>query len=571
MEKKSKETHSFFKSVVVFIICIGMILTFVWVSLLQFHMPEVVSKEEKKNDFSAERAMEYVKQIAEKPHPVGSKGHDEVKDYIFSALENIGVSPKIQKEEGEFYAWGGPYKGKIENIVAKIPGVDSSKAIMLTAHYDSEGESLGASDDGSGVAAIIETVRIIKQEKKLKNDLIILISDGEEKGLLGAQQFVQKHPWAKDVGLVLNFEARGNSGPSILFETNKGNERVISEFAKSAPNPVAHSFLYSLYKIMPHDTDLTVYKKSGMYGMNFGFFEGLNSYHTAEDTVENLSLESLQHQGDYMLHLVKHFGSMELVAKEDNDKIFFNILGHKIITYSDSLVIPFLLLAIMLFGLTCMHGYKKKKLSVTGTSVGFLIFLGVAGMSYFLGDGIWNLLSIVSSGSLWSYETNLKISNPMFVGLIFLLIALISLIYSLISKKINAYNLSMGAFVCWLIIAVISSIWLKETSYIFVWPLIFGLGGLNISMRMKKEQMIWRHVIVTIFSMPAILIAVPAIFLIYVLITMSELKILLVSVSLVGAYLIPIFCSLKLKFKPVLPGILFVIGLCLLFSIKLLN
>jgi hypothetical protein len=44
----------------------------------------------------------------------------------------------------------------------------------------------------------------------------------EELGLNGAALFVTQHQWAKEMGLVLNFEARGSSGPSyMLMETNK--------------------------------------------------------------------------------------------------------------------------------------------------------------------------------------------------------------------------------------------------------------------------------------------------------------------------------------------------------------
>src|SRR5690606_24910060 len=104
------------------------------------------------------------------------------------------------------------------------------KALLLLAHYDSNPHSsLGASDDGSGVATILEGVRaFLSQGKVPKNDIIILFSDAEELGLNGADLFVNKHPWAKDVGLALNFEARGSGGPSyMLIETNGGNANLI--------------------------------------------------------------------------------------------------------------------------------------------------------------------------------------------------------------------------------------------------------------------------------------------------------------------------------------------------------
>ncbi|MDZ7612338.1 MAG: M28 family peptidase [Flavobacteriaceae bacterium] len=89
------------------------------------------------------------------------------------------------------------------------------------------------------------------------------MSDAEEIGLLGAEAFVNHHPWAKEIKLVLNFEARGSGGPSfMLLETNQGNKNLIREFNASKPTyPVANSLLYSIYKMLPNDTDLTALGK----------------------------------------------------------------------------------------------------------------------------------------------------------------------------------------------------------------------------------------------------------------------------------------------------------------------
>ena len=98
-------------------------------------------------------------------------------------------------------------------MIAWLPGIANSKAVMLVAHYDSVPNGTGASDDGAGVVALLETVRAVKSTAPLKNDVIFLFTDGEETGLLGANAFISEHPWAKDVGLVLNFEAREICGP----------------------------------------------------------------------------------------------------------------------------------------------------------------------------------------------------------------------------------------------------------------------------------------------------------------------------------------------------------------------
>ena len=104
--------------------------------------------------------------------------------------------------------------------MARVRGTASTGAVLLAAHYDSAPEAPGAADDGAGVAAILEAVRALRHHPPLRNDLIVVFTDGEEKGLLGARLFVRDHRWVEDVALVLDFEARGNTGPSILFETS---------------------------------------------------------------------------------------------------------------------------------------------------------------------------------------------------------------------------------------------------------------------------------------------------------------------------------------------------------------
>lgn len=542
-KNNSLKINLILRNPLIIILLIFLILLTIKVSLLQFQTPDVNKDKNNNERFSAINTMEDLKNIAVHPHPIGSNEHERVKDYLSTALNDLGLSPEIQTSSTEnvIPAWHTDYKGKIENIIARIPGENSSKAIVVTSHYDTVAESPGAGDASSGVVSILEMCRILLQSPPLKNDVIILITDGEEQGLLGSQAFVKEHPWAKDVGLVLNFDARGNKGPSGMFETSNGNGWIITEFLEGATNPLAHSFFENIYKFMPNNSDLTTFKNVGIDGLNFGFFEGLNIYHSPEDTVANLSLESLQQQGDYMLQLVRHFGNINIIGKEDHDKIFFNILGHKIITYSEKLVIPLMILAFIIFGLTFIRGYKRRRFSLVGASVSFLLFLVSLVLSYFLGKGLLNLLVYIDSVSNWTDEINLNESTTLFVGFIFIQILLNTLIYTILSKKINSYSLTIGPLFGWMVLTIFSSVWAKESSYIFIWPLLFGLFEINLLMCFKNRDTIWSYVITITFIIPIILITAPLIYIFYMLLTMDSLPILLVLVTLSGVFLIPIF------------------------------
>src|SRR5512133_3696025 len=178
--------------------------------------------------FSAERALRHVEQIAARPHPMGTADHDRVRDYIAAQLTQLGVKPQYQQTT----AIGTRYQevGRVQNILAWLAGGDAKgKAVLLVAHYDGVGAGPAASDDAAGSAALLETVRALRARKQpLAHDVIVLFTDGEESGLLGAAAFVREHPWAKDVAVVLNFEARGTSGRSFMFETGPGNRDAVS-------------------------------------------------------------------------------------------------------------------------------------------------------------------------------------------------------------------------------------------------------------------------------------------------------------------------------------------------------
>ncbi|OXA95002.1 peptidase M28 [Flavobacterium hercynium] len=359
-------------------------------------MPQWVSKKEDAlAEFSTERALNQVKIIAQKPHYVGSTNHELVANYLKLELNRIGLETSIQ--EG-FTLNDRGLLVKSKNILARIKGTDNSKALLLLSHYDSAPHSFskGASDDASGVATILEGIRaFLYGRQPHKNDIIILFSDAEELGLNGAALFVNKHPWAKDVGLVLNFEARGSAGPSyMLMETNKGNQALVKEFAKAKVKyPVSNSLMYSIYKMLPNDTDLTVFREQGnIQGFNFAFIDGHYNYHTQQDDVQHLNKTTLTHQGSYLMPLLKYFSNVDLNATEiTEDNVYFNV-PFGFINYPFTWVFPMTLIALGLLVLFIFIGKVKLLITFREMFRGFVPLLGsllISGLVTLLG---WNIL-----------------------------------------------------------------------------------------------------------------------------------------------------------------------------------
>lgn len=458
--------------------------------------------------FSTERAFEKVEEISRQPHYVGSQNHAKVADYLQQELRNLGLTTSIQ-EGYTMTEWGNLVKSK--NILAKINGTSrASKALLLLSHYDSAPHSYssGASDAGSGVATILEGVRaFLYNNKAHKNDIIILFSDAEELGLNGAALFVTQHNWAKEVGLVLNFEARGTSGPSyMLMETNDGNSGLVKEFAAAnTPFPVSNSLLYSIYKMLPNDTDLTVFREQkNIQGYNFAFIDDHYNYHTAQDNINHLSKNTLSHQGTYLMPLLSYFSNADLTTTQSvEDDVYFTI-PFTFISYPFSWVVPMVIVAALLFIFFLFIGMGKRLLTFQGILRGFIPFLSALILSGFLTFFGWKaLLNIYPQYNdlLNGFTYN---GHAYIAAFVLLAIAISMFSYYIFSNKKSMVNRFVAPLFIWLVLNSFLAIYLKGAGFLII-PVYCGLflfGYYIINQKSNKA-------IVLIFSIPALLLVAP--------------------------------------------------------------
>lgn len=429
------------------------------------------------SEFSTQRALEQVKNISQKPHFVGSENHDVVANYLVKELQNMGLETSLQ-EGFSFSDWGTLTKCK--NILARIKGSNSDKALLLLSHYDSAPHSFshGASDAGSGVATILESVRAFTYNKTPhKNDIIILFSDAEELGLNGAALFVTQHSWAKDVGLVLNFEARGSSGPSyMLMETNAGNAGLVKEFAAAnAKFPVSNSLLYSIYKMLPNDTDLTVFRKNGnIQGYNFAFIDGHYNYHTAQDDIDHLDKNTLTHQGEYLMPLLNYFSNANLNSTQaTKDDVYFSI-PFTFISYPFGWVLPMVIIAFLLLLIILFVGIGKRIIIGKEIWRGFIPFLGsiiVSGLISFFG---WKLLLKVYpqyNDLLNGFTYN---GHDYMATFVLLSLAICFAFYQRFSVKKLTMNHFIAPLFIWIIINGLLAFFLKGAGFLII-PVYSGL------------------------------------------------------------------------------------------------
>lgn len=521
------------------LICIVLIVPVI-LGLLQLEAPKPVSSNAAAEVFSSERAIEKLRVIAKEPHPLGSLAHDEVRDYLLSELQNLGLEPEIQQVRMDV---GNGQSGSIENIMARIPGTDNSRAVMIAAHYDSVRSSPGAADDGAGIAAILETIRALQALGPLNNDTIILMTDGEELGLLGAKAFVTEHPWAKDVGVVLNFEARGNQGPSLMFETSEQNGWLIKQFVEASPHPLAYSIIYDLYKIMPNDTDMTMFRMGGMAGLNFAFGMGVNAYHDPIDTVDNLDPSSLQHHGDYMLSLTRQFGQLDLNKVEQGNQVYFNLIGSNLVIYPQSWVFGLLLAGILLYAAAIIHAIVRKGVTIKGMLGGFFLCLLSLIIVYGVITLLWTLLRhMVSHSQLNDMVLDPKISLAVLMGLLLVTLVVIVIIIRWTARIIRMDNMWAGTLLLWVLLSISTALYLPGGSYLFLWPLIGSIIGFHLFIRNRTKQgaMQWSA---SLSAMPGLLLFAPICYLIYILMTLGMAAALCTIAALALSLIYPVIGS----------------------------
>lgn len=530
----------------------------------QNRLPAVVPATAPPSEFSAARALDQLRPISAQPHPIGSHAHTQVREYLVSELSKLGLSPFLQQSTAVNVKRAAPFTaGVVQNILVKIPGSANTRAVLLVSHYDSVPTSFGASDDGAGVVTLLETARALKAGPPLKNDVILLFTDGEEVGLLGAQAFVNENPWSKDVGFFVNFEARGNGGPVFMFETTNGNGNLIRQFGKTSPVPRASSFSREIYKLLSNDTDFTVLRAMDAQGMNFAFLGGINHYHTSLDRAEEIELPTLQQQGAHALALTQHFGNIDLTNIRANDVVYFDVIGQTLLTYSKTWIFPLLALTTALFAFVVARGIATDELRVKGILIGVAALVGGIIISAVACGLVWFLTQRFFRSVPWSEPYQ---STPFQLGFILLTFAALSVVYLLLRNKANALSLMVGACVVWLLMSIATSVAIPGSSYLFTIPLLFTCLSLLFFFVSKVRRELRTHLLILFTGVPVIILWTPLVYNILTALTLNGIAMAVIFVVLPLGLLLPLIVHGVPSRRWLLPGSLAVVSLCLMLT-----
>jgi hypothetical protein len=512
--------------------------------------------------------MEHVSAISQAPHPPGSEEIERVRTYILEQLEAMGLSPEIQETTVAVSKGSSVIATTVRNIVVKIPGDNSSKVILLDAHYDTRAMTPGASDCGSCVATLLETARALLTGDPLQNDVILLFTDNEEYGGgLGAAAFIEEHPLASKIGLTLNFEGVGSTGPSLLFETGPNSGWAVKDWGKLASHPVGQSWFYEIYRLTPLGTDLTWFSEKGIPGMNFGYWAESTVYHTMLDNLGIIDPRSLQHHGSYALTLTQHFGNKDLnAAQTSGDAVYFSLFPGVFVSYPSSWAIPLAILAgILLIGIAVL-GIRSNQITFRGTLKGFGGYLLSLVASSGLATGIW----IGTTQLHGEYQAMLTfrgmVYNAQFYLFAFaaLAVAIAAAILVWLRQKNRMMDLHVGALLFLWLLALATSILLPGFSYLCTWPLLFSAlaTGWVLWKTARGNKTSQTEIVLMVGALPGVIIIAPSIYVMFHFALAPMIGVLAFMVALLLGVLIPqmdlLTCMRKWRLSGVALAVCFV-------------
>ncbi|MEM7453688.1 MAG: M20/M25/M40 family metallo-hydrolase [Planctomycetota bacterium] len=509
--------------------------------------PSPLDKAAPEDVFSAGRADEILEHLVGDsiPHPAGSEHNIVVRQRILDLLESFGYEPEVQDSSTRIRFMrteDDPETIEVVNIVARLRGTnsraessDAPGAVMLVVHYDSTPFGPGACDDGVGCAAALEIARMLKQEDAPSRDIIFLITDGEEYGLLGAYRFVEEHSWAKDVDYLINLEARGTTGPSFMFETSAGSLELVRYLSETISVPMTSSLYFEIYKHLPNDTDFTVFKENGFAGYNFAFIGDVKNYHTPEDNFENADRGSLQHHGQNALALIRKLSSLDEFKSSDERAVYFDLFGKVLIWWPESWSLWLALAGVPLSIFSFLRRSRKQAwyygaaLSVAG----FLLFIATGiGLSYLLQTESrfqepWPASPVPIAMSFW-----------------LLMLSVAFAFCSFVLPRTSATSTWIAVWTGWTIAAVGSTIVAGGASYLFIVPAFVAWVGRFVFVDLLKQNI---GIVALVSSATAAVFWLPMSFAFYDALGFKLTIVIVIRAALLGSTILPVLMTARLE------------------------
>jgi len=448
--------------------------------------------------FSAARAIAGLRAIPESTvaHPNPSPAIEQYRGHLVSRLRDLGYDAQVQTA----VVWNKRRNANatIGNVVARLEGTRPNAALLLSAHYDSVSNGPGATDDGIGVAALLEIARILRSEPKPCNPVIFLFADAEEQGLLGSRAFVARHPWAGTVKVVLNIDAGGDRGPSSVVETGPGSRRLAELFARVVARPSGSSANHEfrrLFSARPDDSDFYPFRMAGAAGFYFANFYGKNVVHSPRDTPGAVPLDTLQHHGDNVLAMARALRNADLDAIQSGESVFTSLFGRVVVYYPAEWARPLSLLCAALAAVALWRLRPRERLlpQLLAWPAGIIVSVAV---------GVGASLALKAA-----FGERTFLPRPFVAASVTVTLSLAAFfaVERFFGRWLSRAGLAGGMLAWWGTLAVALSFWNPGLSYLLTWPAM----ALAVAALLVPEGRLWLALPITI--LPGAILFIPLI------------------------------------------------------------
>ncbi|MDD5520124.1 MAG: M28 family metallopeptidase [Kiritimatiellae bacterium] len=261
------------------------------------------------------RALEETsKFLAVGPRCSGTDGAERAANYLANRLKEIGIDPIID----EFKDITPEGEKTFRNVMGELQG-SKEAIIILVSHYDTKSgispEFAGANDSGSSTGLLLELARVMKNSKPGGSTILFAFLDGEEcikeygshDGLHGSKHLVKtlvRNMRVHKIIAVFVIDMVGDKNLNIGIPRNSSPPLTSIVFNSATEENVRLNFSLADGNILD---DHVPFLQAGMRAIDiidfdYGSEPGKNDYwHTAQDTFDKLSAESLQIVGRVVL------------------------------------------------------------------------------------------------------------------------------------------------------------------------------------------------------------------------------------------------------------------------------
>jgi hypothetical protein len=264
-------------------------------------------------EFSGEKAFAHVERLVDfGPRPAGSEAIEKSRRYIEDQLRLSGWQVTQQAFTDD------TPRGKVSfvNLIARFPGKGKSAPMfLLCSHYDTKTfdaiKFVGANDGGSSTGLLLELARVIGQHPNLAAKTELVFFDGEEAyerfsetdGLYGSRYFAKHLNGGKEFRSGILFDMVGDRSLDITLPADSPPEMAKDIFAAAEALNLRNYFTYLDREMIDDHSPLNA---SGITTIDIIDFD-YPAWHTAGDTLDKISAQSLQIVGSVALYYLSEF------------------------------------------------------------------------------------------------------------------------------------------------------------------------------------------------------------------------------------------------------------------------